>query len=39
MQKGINKGLFMSLPKCETVDFLQQGDIREKEYELPSHLD
>ena len=37
MQKGINKGMFMALPKAETSDFLAHGDIREKQ--LPSPLD
>ena len=35
MQKGINKGLFMALPKAETSDFLAHGDIKEREYPSP----
>ena len=30
MQKGIEEGMFESLPKCETADFLQKEQIREQ---------
>ena len=32
MQKGIDTGLFMSLPKCETNDFLKTDQIKERDF-------
>ena len=32
MQKGIDTGLFMSLPKCETNDFLKTDQIKDRDF-------
>ena len=32
MHKGIDTGLFMSLPKCETKDFLNNDSIKERDF-------